>query len=184
MVPAGYSAYFAACAGVAGALIGLLFVAVTLAPDRTITQRAPAQSREAAAGAFLVLSDALFISLVGLIPGAGLGAVTVVMAVSCITGTTLFAVNSFRRRHSEPVSARWFIRAALTLGMFLLQSWFGIQLLMHPERSDVVGWLAVLMLAWFATGLLRAWELLGGSGFRLSDAAELWRDVPDSDAGT
>ena len=184
MVPAGYSAYFATCAGVAGALIGLLFVAVTLAPDRTITQRAPAQSREAAAGAFLVLADALFISLVALIPGAGLGLVTVVMAVSCTTGTTLFAMNSLRRRHSEPVTPRWFIRAVLTLALFLLQLWFGVELLMHPGRTEVVGWVAVLLLAWFATGLLRAWELLGGSGFRLTDASALWQDRPAPDPGT
>jgi hypothetical protein len=34
VVPAGFHAFFSACASVAGALIGLLFVAVSVAPEK------------------------------------------------------------------------------------------------------------------------------------------------------
>ena len=176
MVPAGFGPYFAACAGVAGALIGLLFVSVTLAPDRTVTSQAPAQNQEAAANAFLVLTDAMFISLVALIPGVGTGTVTLVMAVSAFTGTTMFAVNSYRHRHQQQLHSRWWVRRALTLAALIAQVSLGLLLLMHPERADAVTWLALLVLAWFAIGLLRAWELLGGTGHHLADAVRMMRD--------
>lgn len=178
MVPEGYGSFFAASAGIAGALIGLLFVAVTLAPDRTVTRAAPAQSQEAAANAFLVLSNSMFISLVALIPDVNLGLSCLVMAASGLIGTSVFAVNSVLRRHSEPLGLRWGVRRVLTLMILLAQVYLGIQLLAHPERSALVGWTAALMLAWFAIGLLRAWELIGGTTGHLSDAPRLWRDKP------
>jgi hypothetical protein len=36
MVPTAYHAYFAGCASVAGTLIGLLFVAISLSPHKNI----------------------------------------------------------------------------------------------------------------------------------------------------
>ncbi len=183
MVPAGFGPYFAACAGVAGALIGLLFVSVTLAPDRTMTSRAPAQNQEAAANAFLVMTDAMFISLVALIPGVGLGTITLVMAASAFTGTSMFAVNSYRHRDQQPLPTRWWVRRALTLALLMTQVYLGSLLLMHPERGEAVTWLALLVLAWFAIGLLRAWELLGGTGHHLADAVRLLRDRNDGADG-
>lgn len=173
MVPAGFGSFFAACAGVAGALIGLLFVSITLAPDRTVTDRAPAQNQEAAANAFLVLANSLFISLVALIPGAGLGLITIVMAGSGIVGTMMFATNSWLQRRRQPVDGRWWFRRAMTLALLLLQGYVGVTLLTHPDHADAVTWVAILLLGWLAIGLLRAWELLGARGHHLSDAIAL-----------
>ncbi len=178
MVPEGYGSFFAASAGIAGALIGLLFVAVTLAPDRTVTRTAPAQNQEAAANAFLVLSNSMFISLVALLPDVNLGVACLVMAASGLVGTTVFAVNSVRQRRVEPLGSRWVVRRAMTLVILLAQAYLGLQLLAHPERSSLTAWTAGLMLAWFAIGLLRAWELIGGSTGHLSDMVRLWRHAP------
>ena len=174
MVPQAYGSFFAASAGIAGALIGLLFVAVTLAPDRTVTRTAPAQNREAAANAFLVLSNSMFISLVALIPEVNLGVSCIVMAALGLIGTTVFAANSVQHRSTEPVGVRWVLRRATTVAFLLAQVYLGLQLLAHPDRSVLVGWTAALMLAWFAIGLLRAWDLIGGSTGNLGDALRMW----------
>lgn len=176
MVPEGYGSFFSASAGIAGALIGLLFVAVTLAPGRTITHSAPAQNQEAAANAFLVLSNAMFISLVALIPDVNLGVSCIVMAASGLVGTTVFAINSLRHRHSQPLGPRWALRRGATLAILVAQIYLGVQLLTHPDRGVLVAWTAALMLVWFAIGLLRAWELIGGSTGHMSDLARLWRE--------
>jgi hypothetical protein len=41
MVPSAYHAHFGGCASVAGTLIGLLFVAISVAPRKDTGRRAP-----------------------------------------------------------------------------------------------------------------------------------------------
>jgi len=61
--------FFASSAGVAGALIGLLFVAISVAPaEPTAAQQVEFDIR--AGVAFSALTDALTVSLFALIPGS------------------------------------------------------------------------------------------------------------------
>jgi hypothetical protein len=73
MLPDEYREFFIASAGAAAALIGLLFVAVSVSPDqaRQATTRVQFQSR--ASAALLVFTNALVISLSALVPGVSLG---------------------------------------------------------------------------------------------------------------
>lgn len=52
MVPADFANFFIASAGAGAALVGLLFVAVSLAPQQIVTRRAPMERQAVAGSAF------------------------------------------------------------------------------------------------------------------------------------
>src|SRR5262249_59061145 len=62
MVPSDFNAYFSASATAAAALVGLLFVAISLAPESTVARSAPLRRRAIAVSAFTGLLNAFFIS--------------------------------------------------------------------------------------------------------------------------
>src|SRR5579862_8158803 len=84
VVPDSYDGYFTASTAAAGALIGLLFVAVALRPDSVFGAHASHTGRVRAGSAFTGLVNAFFISLIALIPDANLGYPAVVLGVSCL----------------------------------------------------------------------------------------------------
>ena len=67
-----YIPFFSGTATVAGALVGLLFVALSVSPERLRGTQASVEHQAIAATAFTALVDALFVSLIGLQPGGGL----------------------------------------------------------------------------------------------------------------
>ena len=73
MVPSNYANFFTTAATSGGALIGLLFVAISLAPERTVLTSAPIESRIVAGSTFTALLNAFFISLGALFPDSNIG---------------------------------------------------------------------------------------------------------------
>ena len=61
MIPAEFTNFFIASAGAGAALVGLLFVAVSLAPEQIVTRGAPVERRAVAGSAFTALINAFFI---------------------------------------------------------------------------------------------------------------------------
>ena len=60
MVPASFANFFLATAGAGGALIGLLFVAISISPERIFSEGAPRERQAVASGAFTALVNAFF----------------------------------------------------------------------------------------------------------------------------
>jgi hypothetical protein len=158
MVPASFSDFFAASAGVAGALIGLLFVAISVAPAATLPDhRLDLDIR--AGVALSALTDALVVSLFALIPGIDLAVPAMVAAAtgfaSCVAlGIVLIRAKSVSR-HSQ-------LRLlTIQAAVFIYQLVVGIQLLDDPGRESQVRTLAVLTTVFFLIGIARAWQLIG-----------------------
>lgn len=172
MVPESFGNFFVASAGVSGALIGLLFVATAIAPERTIQKAAPAKTQETAAGAFIVLSDTLFIALSALIPGDNtLGVMAIVVAATGIVGTLMFAILTWIHRSEGGVGFLWALRRVTMVFLFAWQLSLGRQLLQAPGSSTAaLANLAFLSIIFYAIGLERAWDLLGGRGHGVGDA--------------
>src|SRR6266852_5521859 len=61
VVPPEFANFFIASASAGAALVGLLFVAVSIAPEQLVTRRAPVERQAVAGSAFTALMNAFFI---------------------------------------------------------------------------------------------------------------------------
>ena len=80
VVPVSFHDFFSGCATVAGALIGLLFVALSVSPEKLTGDDARAEHQVRAGAAFSALVNTLVIALVALLPGASLGQAGIIVA--------------------------------------------------------------------------------------------------------
>ena len=69
MVPQAFAGFFVGSMAASAALVGLLFVAVSIKPERITARGAPPEPQAVAASAYIALVNAYFISLGGSIPG-------------------------------------------------------------------------------------------------------------------
>jgi hypothetical protein len=159
MVPTAYHAFFGGCASVAGTLIGLLFVAISVSPHKDGGRRAPLSFQVQAGVAFTTLIDALVVALVALLPGNNLGDGIVILAcagISSTIGRTVLALRNWpARRHL------WGLVIIPVLGfLYILQLLNGIDLL-HPTDPDPIHRQALLVIIFFVIAIYRAWQMIG-----------------------
>jgi len=160
VVPDSYTAFFAAGAGVAGALIGLLFVAISVGAGAT-AEEGRLEFDVRAGRAFSALTDALVVSLFALIPGTDLGSTALWVALigftSCIAlGLLLVRARGVVRRRSQ------LAMLGLQALVFIYQAAVGAQLMRHPRQVSSVHTLAVLTVVFLLIGMARSWQLIGG----------------------
>jgi len=162
VISASYRDLLVAVASSAGALTGLLFVAMSVVTPRREAAQGPRIIQQVrAAAAMLSFSNALAVSLFGLVPSTNLGYPAAVLGVIGL----LFTAASTRSIRSSPSTATQ-QRQQLSL-MFLLLAIFGTQfgagiaLIASPGASapaDAVGYALVSSLI---VGVSRAWEFVG-----------------------
>src|SRR5713101_7801329 len=98
VVPPEFANFFIASASAGAALVGLLFVAVSIAPEQLVTRRAPMERQAVAGSAFTALMNAFFISLVALIPHFNIGFIIVPFISVCLVTTLIQAWQLLRLR--------------------------------------------------------------------------------------
>jgi hypothetical protein len=153
MVPGVYDAYFAAMATAAAALIGLLFVAVSVRDDTIFGPKAMPGGEALAITAFTGLVSSFVVSLLGLIPKVNIGEPAVIMAVIGIVAI----VRLQRRLHT----GRNVIVLAITLLAYAAQFGFGVLLLVDPHSDQLLN-LSIIVFVTLIVSLQRAWSLLKG----------------------
>jgi hypothetical protein len=163
MVPDGYVAFFAASAGVAGALIGLLFVAISVSADRLAREEAKAQVyRIRAVAALTAFTNALAVSLFSLIPGQKIGWTSVVVAATGFLFVVAALLSLVRLRQLRWATVR---DAVFLLGLtvvFVIQFAEGLSVAADPANSGAVDTITILVVTCFFIGIARSWELIGG----------------------
>jgi hypothetical protein len=160
MTPASYHAFFGGCASVAGTLIGLLFVAISVAPHKHLGAKAPLAFQIQAGVAFTTLINALVIALAALLPGTNLGTIAVLLAAVGISSTIGMSVLAFRDQPQRRQLWRLVIIPVLGV-LYLLQLHNGISLLSHPSNAGLVHFQALLLLVFFVMAIARAWQMIG-----------------------
>jgi hypothetical protein len=169
VVPEEIHDFFLASGGVAGALIGLLFVAISVSADRLARQDHAAQlHRVRASAALTAFLNALVISLFALIPGHKLGLTAVAVGILGLAFVAAAQLSLWRVRH-----VRWATvhDAVFLLGLvvvFVVEMITGVQIIAQPADSGNVNTIAALVIVCFLIGIARAWELIGGPSIGLT----------------
>ncbi len=160
MIPAAFQNFIVASTQASAALIGLLFVAITLAPDRVFGEQAEAGRQARALSAFTALANIFFISFSMLIPDVNVGlVVTVVGGVSTLQ--TLSLLLLLRHWHSQGVLWRSLFLFLGSLAIYGGEISVGVQLWNGRSNTGALTGILELLLGAFAIGLGRAWEILG-----------------------
>jgi len=159
--------FFVAAAGVAGALIGLLFVAISVAPEKVIGPDPSDVQRVRAAAARSALTNALAVSLFGLIPGIAVGWAALVVAV----GGLFFMSGAFgelgRARRAGTASKGDTSGFVGQFIVFAAQLVAAIALIADEDHLTARRTLAVLVVVCFGIGISSAWQLLEGPSMGL-----------------
>ncbi len=101
MVPVSYHDFFGGCATVAGALIGLLFVAISVSPEKLAGDKASADHQVKAGAAFSALVNTLVMALIALLPGVSLGPACIALAVAGLATTAGLVILLWREHRRE-----------------------------------------------------------------------------------
>jgi len=181
MVPEAFNNFFLASAGVGATLVGLIFVAVSIAPEHIVQSNAPIERRAMAASAFTALLNAFFISFGALIPGI-IGSLTLVMSTLGLTTSSLLAWNLLKERERWQNVVRRVFLILVSFIIFGFEFYYAILIIKEPDNVGNFYTLAALLLAVYGIGLTRAWQLLGarrfGLGGWLSPLRELNETMP------
>jgi hypothetical protein len=180
MVPSEFLTFFIASTGAAAALVGLLFVAVSLAPEQIVTRQAPIERQAVAGSAFTALVNAFFVSLVALIPHVNFGSFIVPLSGISLVTSLLQAWALLRVQKGWLSLLRRGALSCLTLGLYSIELRQGIGLLATPGTVGYVFGLVFVLLGILALGLTRAWELLGARRYSVSGWLNPLQEVPDS----
>jgi hypothetical protein len=156
-----YRDLFVAVAGAAGALTGLLFVALSVAPRPRMGQQPDIIRQVRAGAALLAFTNALSVSLFGLVPHNEIGYPAVVVG----TGGLLFTLGGVRSILADP-AARRRIRSQLGLIVLLLVA-FGVEIgaginsIVDPHSDAPIDVIGNVLAASLLIGVARSWELVG-----------------------
>jgi hypothetical protein len=175
--------FFTASAAVAGSLIGLLFVAISLRYEQILGNTARRANRALAAAAFTALTNALLLSLWAILPRTDLGYPATALAAGAIWSTLKTHYGGFARRDT---STRLFVGSFL---LYLCELVVGVLLVAQPKNTDLVFDLAYVVFGAFGAALARSWQLLqpepsGTSGATSPNPREADWGVPLSSAVT
>lgn len=156
-----YTEFFSGSATVAGALVGLLFVALSVAPERLRGDTASVEHQAIASTAFSALVDALFVSLIGLQPGGGLDYGAVILGSLGLTSSLGLAVRLWRSRYGEGLSRRWPYLLGFIILVYAAQVISGFVARTESSEANLT---VIFVYIMFGTGIARSWELIGLEG--------------------
>ena len=161
MLTGPYRDLLPAIATCAATLTGLLFVAISVAARHNPADRPVVVQQVRAAASILAFTNALAVSLFGLVPGTNAGYPATVVAVIGIfftaAGTRSIFSSHLPRRHVPGQ----FGLIALLLATFAFELVGGIDLLLHPRSSGAAELVSNVLVALLIIGIARAWELVG-----------------------
>ncbi len=160
MVTSEFETFFLASVGASAALIGLLFVSVSVAPERVFGGQSDVARQAQALSAFTALSNIFFISLMSLIPEVLFGLVVWIASIPALV-QTLALLRHARKWREGRIVVRGLVLFLFSAGIYGYEFALGIQMWRHPADKGALISLLFVLIGAYAVGLGRAWELLG-----------------------
>lgn len=156
-----YRELFAATAAAAGALTGLLFVALSVAPGRRRAFEHLAIQQVRVSAALLAFVNALAISLYSLVPGTRAGYPAAVMGVIGLLFTAA-AIRTIRSSQATPRQQRQQVGLVVLLVLiFGAELAGGVASLANPRSVTPLEVISYAVVTSLIVGIERAWELVG-----------------------
>ncbi len=167
MVPASFHDFFNGCASVAGALIGLLFVALSVSQEKLTGDQASTEHQVRAAAAFSALVNTLVIALVGLLPLASMSEAGIILAGAGLITSAGLIIVLYRecRGRVRPGDLRML---AILLVLYGLQLANAVQLDGAPRDAAGIARQGGLAILFFVFGIARSWQLVGARNVSLA----------------
>jgi uncharacterized protein involved in response to NO len=177
MVPDNLHDFFAGSASVAGALVGLLFVAISVVGSRLTQGTVSAQlHRIRASAALSAFTNALTVSLFSLIPGHKIGYTSIAVGVAglvFVAGALISLARMRDLRLSHLRDAVFLVGLAVA---FLYQIFEGLAVTGNPDNTGAMNSIAVIVVVCFLVGIQRSWELIGAPSIAIThEVSELVR---------
>jgi hypothetical protein len=160
VAPASYHDFFSASATAAGALIGLLFVAISVSPGKITGETASAEHQVTAGAAFTALVNTLVFALAALLPGASLSETAIILAASGLASTVGLSILLYLE-HKERIRLGQIILLITPLALYGLQLANGIALAGSPRGTGHISSEGGLSIVFFVYAIARAWQLVG-----------------------
>ena len=168
MVPLSFHDFFTGCATIAGALIGLLFVALSVSSEYLSGDKARTDHQVRAAAAFSALVNTMVIALFALLPGTDLGTVAIFLSAAGL-GTTLALIIALARE-GKRIGGGDLSMFLILIVLYGLQLANAVRLEQLPHRVSLVVNQGELAVGFFLFGIARAWQLVGAREFGLVSA--------------
>lgn len=185
-LPPAYLSFYSISTQVSAALIGLLFVSVSVGADSIFGKSAPLRRRLNAYGTFTALVNAFFVSFIGILPSTNIGIGAVILGGLSLQDTfvnLMLVIRARGERRGDRGLALF--RTALSTALYASEVVLGALLLAHRNALGLLDGLNGLIIGAYAFGLARAWVLLGGTGGHrflafLRDLINEAQDQPDT----
>ncbi|HEY2281896.1 MAG TPA: hypothetical protein VGI00_26335 [Streptosporangiaceae bacterium] len=152
---------FVAIASAAAALIGLLFVAITVTPRPADGRPRSVIHQVRSAAALLAFTNALGVSLFGLVPNNNAGWPAAAFGVVGV----LFTLASVRSILDDPKARSQFLhQIALILALlavFVTEIAYGVKLIVNWHNHVALDTIDNVLIGSLLLGIARAWEFVG-----------------------
>lgn len=160
MIPSEFQPFFTASVAASAALIGLLFVSVSIAPERVFGPSAEPVRQAQALSAFTALANIFFVSMTSLIPEVDFGVTITIIALPA-TVQTLALLGLIQHWRAAHILGRGLFLFLASSAIYVYEIAIGIQMWRSSANIGLMISLAFVIIAAYAIGLGRAWELLG-----------------------
>jgi hypothetical protein len=169
MVPTTFENFFTAMAEGGATLLGLIFVASSI--RRASGDASDESGGESTLGdaALLALANGFIVSASAIVPEVNVAYVALPMGVLGVGSVLHVALHFLREAKFERASKRWSFEVrtlsgtVAALGASLGQIDAARRLLLRPRDELAFRQLAIMVLAFYAIGLVRSWMLVGGA---------------------